>query len=203
MPPGFALSYWALLGSSFPCNSVERRYFIRWHILEELGGWEAHNVTEDADFGIRLTRFGCHTELLPTVTLEEANRRFWSWIRQRNRWFKVYAVTWTVHMRVPKNLLRDLSLWQFFGVQLLFAGTLSQFFFGFRALDFLAGLSRSAPSIDGPHAKLVLAHIREDLFNDRGHHHRHAGLQPGQAPPFSQMGAQPAFLLPTGIYGHL
>ena len=128
MPPGFALSYRALLGSSFPCNSVERRYFIRWHILEELGGWEAHNVTEDADFGIRLTRFGCHTELLPTVTLEEANRRFWSWIRQRNRWFKVYAVTWTVHMRVPKTLLRDLSLWQFFGVQLLFAGTLSQFF---------------------------------------------------------------------------
>ena len=76
-------------------------------------------------------------------------------------------------------------------------------FFGFRALDFLAGLSRSAPSIDGPHAKLVLAHIRGNLFNVRGHHHRHAGLQPGQAPPFSQMGAQPAFLLPTGIYGHL
>jgi cellulose synthase/poly-beta-1,6-N-acetylglucosamine synthase-like glycosyltransferase len=49
--------------------------FFRRHILEELGGWDAHNVTEDADIGIRLTRFGYHTELFPTVTLEEANCR--------------------------------------------------------------------------------------------------------------------------------
>ncbi|MDA7483859.1 glycosyltransferase [Planktomarina temperata] len=101
--------------------------FFRRHILEELGGWDAHNVTEDADLGIRLTRFGYHTELLPTVTLEEANCRGWPWIRQRSRWLKGYAVTWAVHMRAPKTLLRDLGLWQFFGVQLLFAGTLSQF----------------------------------------------------------------------------
>ncbi|MGB1337697.1 MAG: glycosyltransferase [Planktomarina sp.] len=102
--------------------------FFRRHILEELGGWDSHNVTEDADIGIRLTRFGYHTELLPTVTLEEANCRGWPWIRQRSRWLKGYAVTWAVHMRAPKTLLRDMGLWQFFGVQLLFAGTLSQFF---------------------------------------------------------------------------
>ncbi|MAB87706.1 MAG: hypothetical protein CML51_10560 [Rhodobacteraceae bacterium] len=30
-------------------------------------------------------------------------------------------------MRAPKTLLRDLGLWQFFGLQLLFAGTLSRF----------------------------------------------------------------------------
>ena len=101
--------------------------FFRRHILEELGAWDAHNVTEDADIGIRLTRFGYHTELLPTVTLEEANCRGWPWVRQRSRWLKGYAVTWAVHMRAPKTLLRDLGLWQFFGVQLLFAGTLSQF----------------------------------------------------------------------------
>ena len=101
--------------------------FFRRHILEELGGWDAHNVTEDANIGIRLTRFGYHTELLPTVTLEEANCGGWPWVRQRSRWLKGYAVTWAVHMRAPKTLLRDLGLWQFFGVQLLFAGTLSQF----------------------------------------------------------------------------
>ena len=49
------------------------------------------------------------------------------WIRQRSRWLKGYAVTWAVHMRASKTLLRDMSLWQFFGVHLLFAGTLSQF----------------------------------------------------------------------------
>ena len=62
------------------------------------------------------------------MTLEEANCRGWPWIRQRSRWLKGYAVTWAVHMRAPKTLLRDMGLWQFFGVQLLFAGTLSQFF---------------------------------------------------------------------------
>ena len=46
---------------------MEQPFFCR-HILEELGGWDAHNVTEDADLGIRLTRFGYRTELLPTVT---------------------------------------------------------------------------------------------------------------------------------------
>ena len=101
--------------------------FFRRHILEELGGWDAHNVTEDADIGIRLARFGYHTELLPTVTLEEANCGGWPWLRQRSRWLKGYAVTWAVHTRAPKTLVRDLGLWQFFGVQLLFAGTLSQF----------------------------------------------------------------------------
>jgi cellulose synthase/poly-beta-1,6-N-acetylglucosamine synthase-like glycosyltransferase len=101
--------------------------FFRRHILEELGGWDAHNVTENADIGIRLTRFGYYTQLLPTVTLEEANCRGWPWVRQRSRWLKGYAVTWAVHMRAPKTLPRDLGLWQFFGVQLLFAGTLSQF----------------------------------------------------------------------------
>ena len=49
--------------------------FFRRHILEELGGWDSHNVTGDADIGIRFMRFGYHTELLPTVTLEEASCR--------------------------------------------------------------------------------------------------------------------------------
>ena len=87
--------------------------FFRRHILEELGGWDAHNITKDADIDIRLTRFGYHTELLPTVTPEEANCRGWPGVRQRSRWLKGYALTWAVHMRAPKTLLRDLGLWQF------------------------------------------------------------------------------------------
>ena len=43
--------------------------------LEELGGWDAHNVTEDADLGMRLARHGYRTELIDTVTGEEANCR--------------------------------------------------------------------------------------------------------------------------------
>lgn len=101
--------------------------FFRRDILEQLGGWDAHNVTEDADLGIRLARRGYRTELIDTVTQEEANCRVWPWIKQRSRWLKGYAVTYAVHMRNPVQLWKDLGAWRFFGVQLLLAGTLSQF----------------------------------------------------------------------------
>ncbi len=101
--------------------------FFRRDVLNELGGWDAHNVTEDADLGIRLARHGYRTELIDTVTEEEANCWAWPWIKQRSRWLKGYMVTWAVHMRSPRRLLVDLGAWRFFGVQLLFLGTISQF----------------------------------------------------------------------------
>lgn len=101
--------------------------FFRRAALESLGGWDAHNVTEDADLGVRLARRGYRTELIPTVTEEEANARIWPWIRQRSRWLKGYAVTYGSHMRRPGRLLADLGPWRFLGVQIVFLGTLSQF----------------------------------------------------------------------------
>lgn len=101
--------------------------FFRRDILEALGGWDAHNVTEDADLGIRLARHGYYTHLLDTVTQEEANCRVVPWIKQRSRWLKGYAVTWLVHMRNPAQLWSQLGAWRFFGVQVLFLGTLVQF----------------------------------------------------------------------------
>lgn len=101
--------------------------FFRRAALEALGGWDAHNVTEDADLGLRLARHGYRTELVPTVTGEEANCRPLPWIRQRSRWLKGYAMTWAVHMRAPRLLWRQLGAWRFLGVQVLFLGTLSQF----------------------------------------------------------------------------
>lgn len=101
--------------------------FFRREILEKLGGWDAHNVTEDADLGVRLARAGYRTELIPSVTQEEANGRFWPWVKQRSRWLKGYAITYAVHMRAPRQLWRDLGAKRFIGIQLLFAGTLSQF----------------------------------------------------------------------------
>jgi len=101
--------------------------FFKRDVLENLGGWDAHNVTEDADLGVRLARAGYSTKLVDTVTQEEANGRFWPWVKQRSRWLKGYAITYAVHMRSPVRLWRDLGTWRFFGVQMLFAGTLSQF----------------------------------------------------------------------------
>jgi cellulose synthase/poly-beta-1,6-N-acetylglucosamine synthase-like glycosyltransferase len=115
----------ARLGLTIPLGGTT--VFFRRSVLDQIGGWDAHNVTEDADLGLRLARFGYRTELVDTVTGEEANCRAWPWVRQRSRWLKGYAVTYGVHMRNPLRLLRDLGPWRFFGVQILFFGTLSQF----------------------------------------------------------------------------
>ncbi|MDV7142537.1 glycosyltransferase [Tropicimonas sp. TH_r6] len=101
--------------------------YFRRAALERLGGWDAHNVTEDADLGMRLVRLGYRTEMVDTTTREEANCRVIPWIKQRSRWLKGYAMTWGVHMRNPMQLWRDLGAWQFAGFQVLFLGTLSQF----------------------------------------------------------------------------
>lgn len=100
--------------------------FFRRDVLESVGGWDAHNVTEDADLGVRLARAGYRTELVPTVTREEANSRVLPWIRQRSRWLKGYAVTWSVHMRDPVTLWRQLGAKRFLGFQIMFLGSLSQ-----------------------------------------------------------------------------
>jgi len=102
--------------------------FFRRVALEGLGAWDAHNVTEDADLGIRLARHGYRAEIIGTVTGEEANARPWPWVRQRSRWIKGYAMTWAVHMRDPRALWRDLGPRRFLGVQLLFGCSLAQVF---------------------------------------------------------------------------
>lgn len=114
------------LGFAIPLGGTT--LFFRRDILLKLGAWDAHNVTEDADLGMRLARRGYRCEMLETVTHEEANSRVWPWIKQRSRWLKGYAVTWCVHMRRPSQLWRELGAWRFFGFQLLFLATLASFF---------------------------------------------------------------------------
>ncbi len=101
--------------------------FFRRHVLEDLGLWDAHNVTEDADLGVRLARAGYVTDILPTVTMEEANCRALPWIRQRSRWLKGFMITYLVHMRQPLQLLADVGLQRFLGLQIIFLATFSQF----------------------------------------------------------------------------
>ncbi len=101
--------------------------FFRRGALEDLGRWDAHNVTEDADLGLRLARRGYRTQFVQSVTEEEATHRVGPWLRQRSRWIKGYAITWAVHMRDPLRLLGDLGPMRFIGVQIVFLGTLSHF----------------------------------------------------------------------------
>ncbi|WP_108484656.1 glycosyltransferase family 2 protein [Oceaniglobus ichthyenteri] len=112
----------AHLGLALPLGGTT--LFFRKSALISLGGWDSHNVTEDADLGLRLARRGYRTDLLDSVTLEEANCHPWPWVRQRSRWIKGYAMTYFVHMRNPVTLYRDLGGRGFWGMQLLFLGSL-------------------------------------------------------------------------------
>ncbi len=78
-------------------------------VWREVGGWDEHNVTEDADLGVRLARNGYRTLILDSITLEEANSDVINWIRQRSRWYKGYLQTQIVHTRNPHRLLRELG----------------------------------------------------------------------------------------------
>ncbi|MEP5758617.1 MAG: glycosyltransferase [Litoreibacter sp.] len=114
------------LGFAIPLGGTT--LFFRRDRLVDLGAWDAHNVTEDADLGIRLARHGYRCEMVQSVTQEEANSQLWPWIKQRSRWMKGYAVTWCVHMRDPRALWDELGPCKFWGFQLLFLGTLMSFF---------------------------------------------------------------------------
>ena len=75
-------------------------------LLRDLQGWDAFNVTEDADLGTRLFNAGYQTAIIDSTTLEEANNNFKNWIRQRSRWLKGYMQTYLVHMRHPLSLFK-------------------------------------------------------------------------------------------------
>jgi cellulose synthase/poly-beta-1,6-N-acetylglucosamine synthase-like glycosyltransferase len=95
---------------------------LRVDVLRKVGGWDSYNVTEDADLGMRLARFGYRTDVVDSVTYEEAPNRLRAWLKQRTRWFKGWMQTWLVHMRDPPRLLRELGLFSFITFQLTVGG---------------------------------------------------------------------------------
>ena len=56
--------------------------------LRDLNAWDPYNVTEDADLGLRLARFGWRVEDLRSTTWEEAPNGLSAWMNQRTRWMK-------------------------------------------------------------------------------------------------------------------
>lgn len=90
--------------------------------LEEVGAWDPHNVTEDADLGVRLARFGYRVGVIAPPTLEDAPETFPIWFRQRTRWFKGFLQTWLVHMRTPGRLYRELGPGSFAIFHLMIGG---------------------------------------------------------------------------------
>jgi len=89
--------------------------------LRELGAWDAFNVTEDADLGMRIYRAGWRCKVLDSTTWEEAACQPGNWLRQRTRWLKGWMQTYAVHMRQPAALRGELGVGGFWAFQGLFA----------------------------------------------------------------------------------
>jgi glycosyltransferase XagB len=77
--------------------------------LVGVGAWDEWNVTEDADLGVRLSRFGYRVKALDSDTWEEAPFEVGNWFRQRVRWQKGWMQTLIVHARRPTFFWRDLG----------------------------------------------------------------------------------------------
>lgn len=118
--------------------------------LRWLMAWDAFNVTEDADLGIRLARYGYRCRMLPSTTYEEAPARPMAWLKQRTRWLKGYVQTWLVHMRAPKKLWTELGPRGFLAFQIMVGGTILSglvhpWFYVLASLELGTGAMLAAP----------------------------------------------------------
>lgn len=109
------------LGLPIPLGGSSNHF--RTAVLRELGGWDPHNVTEDADLGMRANALGYEVAANRSTTMEEACSQIRPWIRQRTRWIKGYMVTFLVHARHPARFTRATGLRGTLCLLLLVAGT--------------------------------------------------------------------------------
>lgn len=79
-------------------------------ILKKVLFWDAYNVTEDADLGLRFARMGYKTRIIDSETLEESPTAVFAWIKQRARWIKGYMQTYIVHLKHIKLLFKHTGL---------------------------------------------------------------------------------------------
>lgn len=91
--------------------------------LRKLVGWDPHNVTEDADLGLRAAVEGYRVGVIDSDTDEEACAELRPWVRQRTRWIKGYMQTALVHTRSPRRLIAQVGVRDALGFLLLIAGT--------------------------------------------------------------------------------
>ncbi|MDR6754941.1 cellulose synthase/poly-beta-1,6-N-acetylglucosamine synthase-like glycosyltransferase [Mycoplana sp. BE70] len=128
----FALEYAALFRRLLPLLAAKRlpmplggtSNHFRTEVLKRCGGWDPHNVTEDADLGLRLYRMGYTCDTVDLPTLEDAPEDIRTWLGQRTRWFKGWLQTWLVLMRQPVRVVGEMGVMPFAVFQVLIGGLL-------------------------------------------------------------------------------
>jgi glycosyltransferase XagB len=102
------LPAFARLSGLIPLGGTSNHF--RTDILRKVGGWDPYNVTEDADLGVRLARNGYKAALISPPTWEEAPPKISAWVKQRGRWIQGHMQTFSLHMRTPRELAKELGL---------------------------------------------------------------------------------------------
>jgi cellulose synthase/poly-beta-1,6-N-acetylglucosamine synthase-like glycosyltransferase len=117
----------ARLGMPIPLGGTSNHF--RRRALLASGGWDAWNVTEDADLGLRFARLGKKIDVIAPSTVELPPQHLNVWLGQRSRWLKGFVQTWLVLMREPVTAAREMGALRFVSMQLtLGASILSALF---------------------------------------------------------------------------
>jgi cellulose synthase/poly-beta-1,6-N-acetylglucosamine synthase-like glycosyltransferase len=95
------------LGMPMPLGGTSNHF--RTDLLRRVCGWDAWNVTEDADLGLRFARFGYLIEAIDSATYEDAPVRFADWLGQRTRWMKGWMQTLAVFLLTPRRHFRRMG----------------------------------------------------------------------------------------------
>ena len=126
----------------FPLGGTSNHF--KADVLRLVGGWDAFNVTEDADLGLRLAQLGYKTGMIKSPTIETPPASSQTWVPQRTRWIKGYMQTLLVHTRLNTPVKPRACLGLFLGVALSVAAAFCYAPFSLLVIIslFLTGLQR-------------------------------------------------------------
>lgn len=96
--------------------------------VREIGLWDAYNVTEDADLGIRIFLYGYQTRMIDSYTMEEAPTDIKNWLHQRARWIKGFMQTFLVYWYQNSELKSSISVSGKVGIYLFLGFSTYSFF---------------------------------------------------------------------------
>lgn len=158
--------------------------------LIELGGWDAVNVTEDCDLGLRLSRLGKTTVVSDSYTNEIAVEEIKHFVPQRTRWQMGFMVTYLNHCKNPIKLMKDLGftgmihfMYSILGnflnpliTPLLFIIFIRSYFFGYSGETYLNTLP--AITLVGNFVLIVATHLIASIKFQNGKYWYMSILQP-------------------------
>ncbi len=132
----------AKLGLIEPLGGTSNHF--RTEVVRNIGGWDAYNVTEDADMAGALAIAGYQVQSFDSWTLEEASKRLRSADKQRRRWLMGYTVTGLVYTRNPIRQARQMGVKRWFFFNLFMLGTpfcliINPLFWGMTIAYFVTG----------------------------------------------------------------